>query len=47
MAKMLDIPSYAALPIEPKIAQLCDQGAIEEFSHSYLDDMIRYIETIR
>ena len=47
MAKMLDIPSYASLPIEPKIAQLCDQGAIEEFSHSYLDDMIRYIETIR
>ena len=46
MAKALSIPSYAALPIEPAIAGLCDQGAIEEFSHSYLDEMIQYIETI-
>lgn len=46
MASALAIPSYAALPIEPQIAGLCDRGAIEEFSHSYLDEMIKYIETI-
>ncbi len=46
MAKTLAIPAYAALPIEPAIASLCDRGAIEEFTHSYLDDMIHYIETI-
>lgn len=46
MAAALTIPSYAALPIEPEIAGLCDKGEIEQFSHEYLDDMISYIETI-
>lgn len=46
MADQLSIPSYAELPIEPAIAELCDKGRIEDFKHDYLSDVVKYIETI-
>lgn len=46
MADALSIPSYAELPIEPVIAELCDHGRIEDFKHDYLTDVVKYIETI-
>jgi len=46
MAKTLNIPSYAELPIEPVIAELCDKGRIEDFENAYLASVIDYIEKI-
>ena len=46
-AKQLVIPSYAELPIEPKIAALCDAGNIEAFNNHHLDDMISFIEKLK
>lgn len=45
-AKSLEIPAYAALPIEPEIAGLCDAGNIEQFENEYLANLIQYIETL-
>ena len=45
LAKSLNIPAYAELPIEPEIAKLCDEGRIEDFSHEYMNGLIDYIET--
>ncbi len=39
LAKELNIPAYASLPIEPSIASLCDQGKIESFDNPYLDQL--------
>ena len=41
LAKELQIPSFASLPIDPSIAALCDEGMIEMFDHPYLDDMVK------
>lgn len=46
MAKELDIPSYASLPIDPAVAALCDGGQIEHFDHPYLDAMVSYLSGI-
>ena len=45
-AKELSIPSYASLPIDPSIADLCDAGRIEEFDHPYLDAMVKYLSSL-
>ncbi len=42
-AKRLGIPFYASLPIDPKLAKLCDEGAIEEFEGDYLSDLSEYL----
>lgn len=38
-AKELGIPAYASMPIDPQVAQLCDEGKIEQFDNPYLDAM--------
>lgn len=38
-AKELGIPAYASMPIDPQVAELCDQGKIERFDNPYLDAM--------
>ena len=45
-AESLGIPAYAALPIDPEIAKLCDAGNIGAFENEYLADVIKYIETL-
>ena len=45
-AVSLGIPAYAALPIDPEIAKLCDAGNIGAFENEYLADVIKYIETL-
>lgn len=47
LAKSLQIPAFASLPIEPEIARLCDEGKIEAFEHSYLEAVVKYIETMK
>ena len=42
-AKRLGIPFYASLPIDPKLAKLCDEGAIESFEGDYLADLSDYL----
>jgi Mrp family chromosome partitioning ATPase/predicted Fe-Mo cluster-binding NifX family protein len=34
------------MPIDPKIAELCDNGEIEKFDNEYLTDAVQYIENI-
>lgn len=36
--KELEIKEWAKLPIDPEFTSLCDQGRIEEFRASYLDE---------
>ncbi len=43
LAKELNIPAYASLPIEPSIAKLCDQGKIESFDNPYLDQLAGHL----
>ena len=43
-AKELNIPAYAALPIIPEIASLCDAGAIEDFDNTYMGDFIEKLQ---
>ena len=42
-AKRLGIPFYASLPIDPKLAKLCDEGEIESFEGDYLQDLSEYL----
>lgn len=39
-AKELNIPAYAALPMIPEIASLCDAGSIEDFDNTYMEAFI-------
>ncbi len=43
LAKALDIPAYASLPIVPEVATLCDNGDIESFDTDKLDGFIRVL----
>ena len=40
IAKELNIPAYASLPMIPEIAALCDAGAIEDYDNMYLGSFI-------
>ena len=42
-AKRLGIPFYASLPIDPKLAALCDAGDIESVEGGYLEDLSDYL----
>lgn len=44
IAKQQQIETIAKLPLNPAIAELCDQGMIERFSGDYLEDIISKIE---
>ena len=45
-AKRLGIPYYAAMPIDPKLAKLVDEGRIEDFEGDYLKDLNEYLSKI-
>ena len=38
------MPAYAALPIIPELASLCDAGAIEDFDNTYMGDFIEKLQ---
>ena len=42
-AKQFGIPYYASLPIDPKLASLCDEGKIEDYPGEYLTDLSEYL----
>lgn len=44
IALKLGVPVLGKMPIDPSIAELCDQGEIEKLSHSYLDNAAEFIE---
>ena len=47
VAKRYQIPSFATLPIDPKFAQLCDEGKVEDYDIAgALDPIIAQIEAV-
>lgn len=44
IASKLGIPVLGRMPIDPSVAELCDQGEIEKLNHSYLDQAAEYVE---
>ena len=40
-AKQHDIKHVISLPIDPKVATLCDEGKIEKFDETYFDELIK------
>lgn len=38
MAKEYDLPVLARIPIQPKIAEMADQGTIEYLEESWMDE---------
>lgn len=40
----LGVPVLGKMPIDPSIAELCDNGDIEKLKHCYLDSAVEYIE---
>lgn len=46
-AKRFGIPHFDSLPIDPKLAELCDQGKIEEYEGRYLDSISQAIHRLK
>ena len=46
-AKRFGIPCFDSLPIDPKLAELCDQGKIEEYAGRYLDSITQAIHGLK
>ena len=46
-AKRFGIPCFDSLPIDPKLAELCDQGKIEEYEGRYLDSITQVIHGLK
>ena len=46
-AKRFGIPCFDSLPIDPKLAELCDQGEIEEYEGRYLDSITQAIHGLK
>ena len=44
IASGLGMPVLGKMPIDPSVAELCDEGDIEKLDHSYLDSAAEYIE---
>ncbi|KNY25975.1 Mrp/NBP35 family ATP-binding protein [Pseudobacteroides cellulosolvens] len=44
VASKLGVPVLGKMPIDPSIAELCDNGDIEKLNHSYLDCAVENIE---
>ncbi|MHB8125181.1 MAG: P-loop NTPase [Desulfitobacteriaceae bacterium] len=44
IASKLGINVLGRMPIDPSIAELCDQGEIEKIDYSYLNHAVEYIE---
>ena len=42
-AKRLNIPYFASMPINPKLAELVDKGSIEDYEGDYLDGLSLYL----
>lgn len=47
VAGQYELPILARLPIEPKLAQACDSGAIEDFQGLWLEDLADQLENWR
>lgn len=45
IAEKLNVSTISRLPIDPRIAAACDAGTIELFDGSWLDNMIKMIES--
>ena len=43
IAKQSGIKAFARIPIDPKIAKLCDQGKVEEINEDWLNDIVDVI----
>lgn len=43
IASELNINLLGRMPIDPRIAELCDRGEIEKLNHTYLDNSVEYI----
>lgn len=43
MAKQYGIDAVAKIPVNPKTAELCDKGLVEDIDCCYLDDMLKKI----
>jgi Mrp family chromosome partitioning ATPase len=46
VAESFDIPKYAKIPINPKLAGACDKGMIELFEGDWLDQLADVAETL-
>lgn len=46
VAENFDIPKYAKIPINPKLAGACDKGMIELFEGDWLDQLADVAETL-
>lgn len=46
IASELNTNLLGRMPIDPKIAELCDKGEIEKLDHTYLNNAIDYIEKL-
>ncbi len=44
--KKYGIPHFEALPIDPKLAALCDQGKIEDYEGDYLQEITKAISKL-
>jgi Mrp family chromosome partitioning ATPase len=45
-AAKYELPILSQLPIDPKLTEAIDAGAIEEFSFDYMDDAVKIIENM-
>lgn len=45
IAKQMRMPLLAQIPIDPKLAELCDQGEIERVNRPYMDVVVVELET--
>jgi hypothetical protein len=43
IAKRHNIGAVARLPMDPKLAQACDKGQIEQFEGPWLDELLKTI----
>ena len=46
IAKQSNIDAFAKLPIDPKIASMCDQGRIEDINEDWLNNIVDKIEKL-
>ena len=46
VAKANNIPLLAQLPIDPELAQACDEGRLEDFQKDYLADTCKMITAL-
>lgn len=45
ITKKFDVPFWGSVPLDPKLAALCDAGGVEEYESSIFKDMARQLST--